>query len=84
MDHIITEEQKVKLKQIVSEGIAVMQDIEDLSAGLNETVKAVAEEMDIKPGILKKAIKTAQKGTFQNQYEDFDTLETILDAVGRK
>jgi len=84
MDRVISQEQKLKLIQIVNEGVAVMQDIEDLNEGLSETIKAVADEMDIKPTILKKAIKTAQKGTFQNQYEDFDTLETILDAVGRK
>ncbi len=84
MDHVITQEQKLKLIQIVNEGVAVMQDIEDLNEGLSETIKAVAEEMEIKPTILKKAIRTAQKGTFQNQYEDFDTLETILDTVGRK
>ena len=84
MDRVITQEQKLKLIQIVNEGVAVMQDIEDLNEGLSETIKAVAEEMEIKPTILKKAIKTAQKGTFQDQYADFDTLETILDAVGRK
>jgi len=84
MDHVITEEQKAKLKQIVNEGTAIMQEIEDLNEGLSETIKAIAEEMDIKPTILKKAIKTAQKGTFEDQYADFDTLETILDAVGRK
>lgn len=84
MDRVITEEQKIKLKQIVNEGTAIMQEIEDLNEGLSETIKAVAEEMEIKPTILKKAIKTAQKGTFQNQWDDFDTLETILDVVGRK
>lgn len=84
MDHVITPEQKIKLTQIVNEGCSIFQEIEDLTEGLNDTIKAIAEEMDIKPGILKKAIKTAQKGTFQNQFDDFDTLETILDVVGRK
>lgn len=84
MDRVITQEQKLKLIQIVNEGVAVMKDIAELNGGLNETIAAVAEEMEIKPAILKKAIKTAQKGTFQAQYDDFDTLETILDAVGRK
>jgi len=84
MDHVITPEQKNKLKQIVNEGCGIYQEIEDLNEGLNDTIKAIAEEMDIKPAILKKAIKTAQKGNFQNQYDDFDTLETILDTVGRK
>jgi len=84
MDRVITQEQKAKLTQIVNEGTAIFQEIEDLNEGLNETIKAIAEEMEIKPAVLKKAIKTAQKGTFQNQYDDFDTLETILDTVGRK
>jgi len=84
MDRVITEEQKIKLKQIVSEGTAIFQEIEDLTEGLNDTIKSIAEEMEIKPAILKKAIKTAQKGTFQTQFDDFDTLETILDVVGRK
>ena len=84
MDRVITEPQKQKLKQIVNEGTAIMQEIQDLNEGLNETIKAVAEEMEIKPAVLKKAIKTAQKGNFQDQYNDFDTLETILDTVGRK
>ena len=84
MDHVITEDQKAKLKQIVNEGTAIMQEIDDLNEGLSETIKAIAEEMEIKPGILKKAIKTAQKGTFGDQAADFDTLDTILDVVGRK
>ena len=84
MDHVISQEQKLKLIQIVNEGVAVMAEIEDLNGGLSETIKAIAEEMEIKPAILKKAIKTAKTGNFQDQYADFDTLETILDAVGRK
>lgn len=84
MDRVITQEQKIKLKQIFNEGIATYQEIEDLTEGLNDTIKAVAEEMEIKPAVLKKSIRTAQKGTFQDQFEDFDTLETILDVVGRK
>ena len=40
-------EQKAKLTQLVNEGIAVLSEIEDLSAGLNDTVKAVAEELQL-------------------------------------
>ena len=53
-------EQKAKLTQLVNEGIQVMQEVEDLNAGLSDTIKAVAEELEIKPAILKKAIKIAQ------------------------
>ena len=39
-----TAEQKSKLSQLFTESIAVYQEIEDLNAGLSDTVKAVAEE----------------------------------------
>ena len=42
-------EEKAKLERLVNEGVTVLQEIEDLSTGLKETVKAVAEELDMKP-----------------------------------
>jgi transposase-like protein len=76
-------EQKAKLTQIISEGVAVLQEIEDLNAGLSDTVKAVAEEMEIKPAILKKAIKIAQKSKLGDTNADHEELNTILETVGR-
>ena len=76
-------EQKAKLTQIMNEGIAVLTEIEDLNAGLNDTIKAVAEEMEIKPAILKKAIKIAQKSKLGETNNDHDELNTILETVGR-
>ena len=48
-------EQKIKLTQIINEGMQVMHEIETLTGGLNDTVKAIAEELEIKPAVLKKA-----------------------------
>lgn len=79
---MFSQEQKNKLKQIVNEGMAIMSEIEDLSAGLNDTIKAVAEEMEIKPSILKKAIKVAQKSKFTELNKDHELLEDILETVG--
>jgi transposase-like protein len=76
-------EEKAKLTQIINEGMTVMQEVEDLSAGLNETVKAIAEEMEIKPAVLKKAIRTAHKGNWAEQSDDVDLLETILATIGK-
>lgn len=76
-------EQKAKLTQLFNEGIAVMTEVEDLSAGLSDTIKAVAEELEIKPGILKKALKVAQKSKFGDTDADHETLRDILDTVGR-
>jgi hypothetical protein len=63
--------------------MAVMHEIETLQGGLNDTIKAVAEELEVKPAILKKAIKLAHKAEFGKEKQDHETLETILETVGR-
>ena len=80
---VFSAEQKAKLTQLVNEGITVLTEIEDLNAGLSDTVKAVAEELQVKPSILKKAIKVAQKSTFTDTNQDHETLTDILETVGR-
>ena len=60
-----------------------MSEVEVLNEGLADTIKAIAEEMEIKPSILKKAVRTAYKVNFQQASEDYDLLETILETVGR-
>ena len=75
--------EQAKIKQIVAEGMTVMQEIQDLQEGLNDTIKAVAEELEIKPGLLKKAIKIAQKSKFGETNADHEELTDILETVGR-
>ena len=76
-------EQKLKLTQIINEGMQVMHEIETLNGGLSDTIKAVAEELEVKPAILKKAIKLAHKAEFGKEKQDHETLETILETVGK-
>jgi len=76
-------EEKAKLERLVNEGVTVLQEIEDLQAGLKDTVKAVAEELDIKPTMINKAIKIAQKGDWSRVAEEFDDLETLVVTVGK-
>lgn len=76
-------EAKIKLSQLINEGIKVLQEVEDLNAGLSETVKAIAEELEIKPSILKKAIKVANKSKLTEVNRDMEELNTILETVGR-
>ena len=83
MSKMFSGEQKAKLTQLINEGIAVLQEVEDLSAGLNDTVKAVAEELEIKPSLLKKAIKIAQKSKLTETNADHETVQDILETVGR-
>ena len=76
------EEQKAKLKQLIMEGTNVKQEVQDLSEGLRETVKAVADEMQIKPQILNKAINVAFKSNMDEVQEQMDELESILVSTG--
>jgi transposase-like protein len=76
-------EEKAKLERLVNEGVTVLQEIEDLQQGLKDTIKSVAEELDIKPGLINKAIKIAQKGDWDRVASEFDDLETLVVTVGK-
>jgi hypothetical protein len=76
-------EQKIKLTQIINEGMQVMHEIDTLQGGLSDTIKAIAEELEIKPAVLKKAIRVAHKAEFGKTKQDQELLETILETVGK-
>ena len=76
-------DQKVKLKQLINEGMGVMNEIDTLQGGLTDTIKAVAEELEVKPSVLKKAIRVAHKASLTQTNQEHETLNTILEAVGK-
>lgn len=80
---VFNQEEIARLKKLVQEGDQVLHEVDALNTGLRETVKAIAEEMDLKPGILMKAIKVAHKAKFTDERDNFDELETILESVGK-
>lgn len=76
-------DQKIKLTQLVNEGMAVMHEIDTLNGGLSDTIKAIAEELEVKPGTLKKAIRIAHKASLGQTNKDHEELNTILETVGK-
>ena len=72
-----------KLKQIVNEGIQVSAEIETLKGGLTDTVKAIAEELDMKPAVINRAIRIAYKNEFAQVQEGFSQIEEVLAAIGK-
>ena len=76
-------DQKIKLTQIINEGMQVMHEVETLNGGLSDTIKAVAEEMEIKPSVLKKAIRVAHKMELGKTQQEQELLENILTTVGK-
>jgi transposase-like protein len=83
MSRTFNAEAKTKLTQLVNEGISVLQEVDTLNEGLNDTVKAIAEELEVKPSVLKKAIRTAHKQRLNEENEANEELNTILQTVGK-
>ena len=78
-----TSEDVTRLKQLVKEGTEVLQEVDDLQSGLRATVKAVAEELDLKPSQLTKVIKIAHKNNLHEEREAFEEIEDILETIGK-
>jgi transposase-like protein len=81
-DRTYGNEEKAKLERLVKEGVTVLQEIEDLNEGLKETVKAVAEELNVKPSLINKAIKVAKNRDWGKHQDEFEDLETIVATTG--
>lgn len=83
MSRMYGPEEKAKLERLIVEGSTVLREIEDLQEGLKETVKAVAEELNVKPSIINKAIKIAHKDNWKAHEEEWDEIEMILGVTKR-
>ena len=67
----------------MNEGIQVTGEVQALREGLKDTVKAISEEMDMKPATLNKAIRIAYKNEFAQVQDSLSAVEEVLQAVGR-
>ena len=83
MSRIFNAEETAKLKKLIDEGMQVKQEVSDLNAGLKDTVKAISEELEIKPSMLSKAITVAFKAGLHDEQSKLEELETILATVGK-
>lgn len=81
-DRVYGPEEKAKLERLIKEGVTVLQEVEDLQAGLKDTVKSVAEEFNIKPALINKAIKVAKNRDWSRHQDEYEDLETILAITG--
>lgn len=82
MSKVFGAPEQAKIKQIIAEGVTVMTEIQDLTEGLKDTIASVAEELEIKPSVIKKAIRIAMKDAWDQVFREFDDLETIVDISG--
>jgi hypothetical protein len=77
-------DEKAKIKKLFAEGMQVMGEVNALNEGLNDTIKSIAEEIDIKPSVLKKAMKIAFKNEFAKEQEAFTEVEEVLEIAGHR
>ena len=79
---------KARIQNLINSGIDTHREIATLKEGLKDTVSAVAEELDLKPAVLNRAIKMAYRAAAKNQnviedaQEELDTMEGLLKAAG--
>lgn len=78
----LTTENIARLKQLVAEGVQIYRECEDLKAGLGDTVKSVASEMDVKPAIINQLIRMCHKNKMNDHREDSEVLEELYKAAG--
>jgi len=83
MSRMYGPEEKAKLLNVIDQGVQVLQEVEDLKGGLRDTIKSIAEELDIKPSLLTKAVNVAHKQNWGKVNEEFEELENILVTTGR-
>lgn len=79
----LTGDAKLKLTRLINEGMQTLHEMDTLREGLNETVKAIGEELEIPPKILKKAIRIAHKAALTQTNQEHEQLVDILEATGK-
>lgn len=82
-NRVFSAEQKLKLVQLVNEGMSVLHEIDTLQGGLTDTIKSIAEELEVKPATLKKAIRIAHKASLTQTNKDHEELNDLLETVGK-
>jgi len=83
MSNKLSDANLIRLKQLVNDGVQVLTECDDLKTGLSETVKAIAEELEVKPAQLNRVIKIAHKANLNDVRADFEEVENLLDQLGR-
>lgn len=83
----LTADETKKITSILDAGETVLEEVDTLKEGLKDAVKNLAEELDVKPAVLNKAIRLSYKSrtenAIENAQEEMSDVEVILHAAGR-
>lgn len=80
----LSNEDKRKLQNLIAEGKKILLELDDLKAAYKDLVKTVAEDLNIKPTVLGKAVRAAYKGDLNQKQEEIDSVSELLEFTGLK
>ena len=85
---VLSENDKIKLKELINQGVQVTLDVKNLKEGLGDLVAAISEELEIPKPVLNKAIRVAAKMSenrdeLADGREELDAVEEILAVAGK-
>lgn len=83
----LTTNETKKITSILDAGESVLEEVDTLKEGLKDAIKNLAEELEIKPAIINKAIRLSYKSrtgnAIEKAQEEMSDVEVILHAAGR-
>jgi hypothetical protein len=85
---VLSENDKIKIKELINQGVQVTLDVKNLKEGLGDLVAAISEELEIPKPVLNKAIRVAAKMSenrdeLADGREELDAVEEILAVAGK-
>jgi len=83
----LTPEDNNKIKSTIEAGMQVLREVDTLKEDMKAYVDGLAEELDVKPSTISKAIRLAFKNekddAFQQAQDEFTDVEILLHAAGK-
>lgn len=83
----LTPDDTTKIKQTVDAGVQLLREVDTLKEDMKIYVTSLAEELNVKPTTISKAIRLAHKNekenAIQDAQEEMTDVEIILHAAGK-
>ena len=84
----LTADDQTKVKQTIEAGVQVLREVDTLKEDMKTYVTGLAEELDIKPTTISKAIRLAHKNekdgsAVKAAQEEMSDIEVLLHAAGK-
>lgn len=78
----VSPDDRRKFEAFMEAGLKVLQEIDDLKAGLKDVTKALASEFGLAPAKLSEALKIVFTNSLADKKEGMDIIEEIIQITG--